>query len=233
MAVLVKNKRTKRKKKGAPALFKTAKELQDKIDQYFNDAGEATQDPDLPPTNHRKIFTITGLAYFLGFESRQSFYDYGEREAFCDIINAARKRIDPNPNKRLFNYQVKYDRLNPSKRITERRQLDNSYKFKTNVSSLLRYSLKNKKNGSTTRILCILGYTIKDLQNHLESKFLPGMTWDNYGDWHIDHIRPTSSFLIKNVYDDDFKQCWALNNLQPLWAKDNIRKGSKWIHKAS
>lgn len=101
MAVLVKNKRTKRKKKGAPALFKTAKELQDKIDQYFNDTGEATQDPDLPLTNHRKIFTITGLAYFLGFESRQSFYDYGEREAFSYTIKRARLRLEMVYEERL------------------------------------------------------------------------------------------------------------------------------------
>ena len=101
MAVLVKNKRTKRKKKGAPALFNTAKELQDKIDQYFNDTSDSSQDPDAPPTNHRKIFTITGLAYFLGFESRQSFYDYGEREAFSYTIKRARLRLEMVYEERL------------------------------------------------------------------------------------------------------------------------------------
>ena len=50
---------------------------------------------------------------------------------------------------------------------------------------------------------------------------------DNYGKWHIDHIKPISSFNINGINSDDFKKCWSLNNLQPLWAKDNLQKGNK------
>ena len=78
----------------------------------------------------------------------------------------------------------------------------------------------------------IVGYTVQDLVAHLESKFQNGMTWDNYGQWHIDHIKPIARFNILEVGDDEFKMCWSLDNLQPLWAGDNIRKsdnvGPEW-----
>ena len=59
--------------------------------------------------------------------------------------------------------------------------------------------------------------------------FQPGMSWDNYGKygWHVDHRIPVSSFNIISYDCDDFRKCWALENLQPLWAIDNIRKGNK------
>ena len=50
------------------------------------------------------------------------------------------------------------------------------------------------------------------------------MNWDNYGQWYIDHIIPKAAFNITSPYCDDFKKCWALDNLQPLWAENNIKK---------
>lgn len=75
----------------------------------------------------------------------------------------------------------------------------------------------------------ILGYTLDDLMKHLERRFKPGMTWDNYGrfGWHIDHKKPVSSFNFTSENDTQFKECWSLNNLQPLWWKENISKGGK------
>ena len=61
---------------------------------------------------------------------------------------------------------------------------------------------------------------------YLTTKFKPDMTWENYGQWHIDHIRPLSSFNLS-----DFSQLSTAchyTNLQPLWANENIRKGDKW-----
>ena len=70
----------------------------------------------------------------------------------------------------------------------------------------------------------LVGYNAEKLKKHLEKLFLPGMGWHNYGKWHIDHIIPKSKFNYKNPEDPDFKRCWALNNLQPLWARDNLVK---------
>jgi hypothetical protein len=53
------------------------------------------------------------------------------------------------------------------------------------------------------------------------------MSWENYGKWHIDHITPLSSFDIQNYNDENFKKCWSLENLQPLWAEDNLKKSNK------
>jgi len=64
----------------------------------------------------------------------------------------------------------------------------------------------------------LVGYTFDELKTHIEGLFYDGMTWDNYGDWHIHHKVPRAKFRdgIASV-----KECWALNNLEPLWAGDH------------
>lgn len=69
-------------------------------------------------------------------------------------------------------------------------------------------------------------FTIGELKSHLESLFTEGMSWDNYGKWHIDHIKPCS--LFNHEIKSDFIECWSLKNLQPLWASENIKKGDKY-----
>jgi hypothetical protein len=73
----------------------------------------------------------------------------------------------------------------------------------------------------------LVGYSLDRLRRHLERKFLPGMSWANMGSWHVDHIIPVSVFNFKTAEDVDFKKCWALKNLQPLWAADNMAKKNK------
>lgn len=69
-----------------------------------------------------------------------------------------------------------------------------------------------------------LEYNFEQLKQHLESKFTKGMSWENYGKngWHIDHIIPVSSFKYDSINHPEFKKCWSLNNLQPLWATTEI-----------
>jgi len=89
-----------------------------------------------------------------------------------------------------------------------------------------RYLKKGSKNGRPWETL--VSWDINQLKSHLEKQFLPGMTWENYGThWHVDHIIPKSAFNYETPEDVDFKRCWELNNLQPMWAKDNISKGVK------
>ena len=61
---------------------------------------------------------------------------------------------------------------------------------------------------------------------HLEGLFQPRMSWNNYGKkgWEVDHIIPLSRFDYSFPDDSQFKECWSLKNLQPLWAADNLRK---------
>lgn len=83
----------------------------------------------------------------------------------------------------------------------------------------------SSKRGKST--FDFLPYTIDDLVKRLEKQFAGGMTWNNYGKWHIDHIKPDCSFDYKSTEDKEFQECLALNNLQPLWAIDNFKKGAK------
>lgn len=85
-------------------------------------------------------------------------------------------------------------------------------------------SLKHGKDGRPWE--SVVGYTRGNLVKHLEAQFDTKMNWDNYGQWHIDHIVPKSSFHFQAIDEPEFKQCWALNNLQPLWAFDNLSKGA-------
>ena len=102
-----------------------------------------------------------------------------------------------------------------------------SYKLNNSMGSGLWESLGRKKCKRKWQF--IVGYTLQELKNHLESQFTDGMTWDNYGDWHIDHILPQSFFEFDSMADIEFKMCWRLENLQPLWAFDNISKSNKLI----
>jgi len=70
-----------------------------------------------------------------------------------------------------------------------------------------------------------IGCSVNELKKWLELKFQEGMTWDNYGKWHIDHIKPCCKFNLADI--DDQKKCFHYTNLQPLWAKDNRKK---WKH---
>jgi len=71
-----------------------------------------------------------------------------------------------------------------------------------------------------------LGYTPEELVRHIESLFEDGMSWDNHGEWHIDHVKPISAYLDEGVTDPSIVN--ALGNLRPLWAKDNLVKGSRF-----
>lgn len=74
----------------------------------------------------------------------------------------------------------------------------------------------------------VVGYTLNDLETHLESQFTDGMTWDNYGEWHIDHIVPKSWFSYESDDSPAFRECWSLGNLKPMWGVDNVLKGNRF-----
>ena len=96
------------------------------------------------------------------------------------------------------------------------------------VSASMRGSLKAKNLSKNKRHWeDIVGYTVQELKEHLEKLFQQGMNWNNYGEWHIDHIIPQSFFKYNSINDVEFKYCWSLHNLQPLWAEDNLIKADK------
>ena len=114
-----------------------------------------------------------------------------------------------------------------NKRARERRLIDIKYKIRGRISNAINKKLINRrsnKKGEST--FTFLPYTLNELIQHLENQFESGMTWENHNvkGWHIDHIIPDCRFKYKNVEDKEFQKCWALSNLQPLWAEENLKK---------
>ena len=72
----------------------------------------------------------------------------------------------------------------------------------------------------------MVGCPVKFLRSYIEGKFEKGMTWDNYGEWHVDHIRPCASFDLSDK--EQVIQCFNWRNLQPMWASENLSKGSNY-----
>ena len=107
-----------------------------------------------------------------------------------------------------------------------RRANDDIYRLLSNARSATKRFVKTKSGNSFD----LIGCTPEQLIKYLESKFQPGMSWRNHGKygWHIDHIRPLASFI--NIAEDPEVQSKAFHftNLQPLWAKDNLRKHAKY-----
>ena len=103
-----------------------------------------------------------------------------------------------------------------------------TYRLKQRMGKAVRHVLNNKGITKNNPTFYLLGYTGKELYKHIESLFTDGMSWERFDEIHIDHIRPVASFNFDSTDHPDFKKCWALENLQPLWAKDNLSKGSKW-----
>ena len=121
------------------------------------------------------------------------------------------------------------DKIREIKRNYERTRKANDpiYKLINNFRTAIYQVLKESQVQKNGHYFDILKYSPENLIEHLENKFKDNMTWDNYGEWHVDHIKPISSFQINEIGDKEFMSCWSLENLQPLWGEENIRKSNK------
>lgn len=117
--------------------------------------------------------------------------------------------------------QIKEIKLLRNKRDSQKYKNNLDFHLKRNLRSRLTKALKNNSKGSKT--LNLLGCSIQYLKLYLKSKFAEGMSWDNYGEWHIDHKKPCARFDLSKPKEQ--RKCFHYTNLQPLWAIDNIRKG--------
>ena len=97
------------------------------------------------------------------------------------------------------------------------------YRLACNLRARLWAIMGNIKKNKPTKEC--LGCSMEDLKAHLENQFSTGMSWDNYGKWHVDHIKPCCSFDLTDI--EQQKVCFHYTNLQPLWATDNMKKGGK------
>lgn len=104
---------------------------------------------------------------------------------------------------------------------------DPLYKLEVSLRGRIRQAIKY--NTKTKKTMELVGCTIEELKEHLESQFTDGMTWENhtFDGWHIDHILPCASFDLSDP--EEQKKCFHYTNLQPLWGIDNMKKGDKII----
>ena len=107
-----------------------------------------------------------------------------------------------------------------------RKKTDPAFKISKTLRSRLGNAIRNQSAKKSNRTLELTGCTVSYLMGYLEAKFTEGMTWENHGEWHIDHIKPCCKFNLLDV--DEQKKCFHYTNLQPLWGKDNLIKGGKF-----
>lgn len=153
-----------------------------------------------------------------------------------DKVKKYQKEYRKDNIKKVKEYQKEYCQKNKevlgeyrNKWQRERGQKFPKFRLDKIMSCSIRLALKGKKAGRVWESL--VGYTVEDLIQYLENQFDNKMTWENYGYWEIDHIKPKSLFKYKTVEDIEFKKCWALANLQPLEATANRKKFNHYVEK--
>ena len=159
----------------------------------------------------------------------------------CKSVSAKKERLlhkeDYNRRNREYRkrhperiYEIKHNSymknreyyLNQTNEYAKKKcKTDINFRIAKNLRERMRLVLRGNPKAETSRKL--VGLSWKELKAYLEGLFQTGMTWKNYGKWHIDHIKPCNSFNL--VDKDQQKECFHYTNLQPLWAIDNARKG--------
>ena len=149
------------------------------------------------------------------------------RKKNVDRVKQTQKIYQENNREKIAELKRKRLEADPSivRREGERRRQNPKYRLEAAVRSGVYRSLK--PGAKTARTFDLLGYSLDELKAHLERRFEQGMSWDNYGKWHIDHIVPLSVHNFSSPNHIDFKRAWSLQNLRPVWASENIAKGAK------
>ena len=161
---------------------------------------------------------------------RKKNYDKKRYENNRDEVLLSRKKSylkldrEKKNTRQKEHYYLNHEKVREKSNARQRarRKEDPVFKLKCNLRTRLYVAVRKGKPGSSVKDL---GCTIEELRIHLESKFEENMSWDNYGKWHIDHIKPLASFDL-SIREELLIAC-HYTNLQPLWALDNIKKGSK------
>lgn len=151
------------------------------------------------------------------------------REENVDACRASDKKYQAKRDKREYNsqrrgyYAANKDRI--LKQRSRRRRIDLNYKISISLRVRLCMAVRNgQKAGSAVRDL---GCSVQELRVYIETRFQSGMTWKNWSrkGWHLDHVKPLSTFDLTDR--GQFLEACHYTNLQPLWARENLRKGAK------
>lgn len=222
------NERIVCKQEGCANVAKTAKGLCSKHAGYVKgtqkSVPKSTGKNKLDRSGKEKpVCIIQGCTLFV-YSSQKCYKHFGRKITMCSFDgcdNKARKDF------LCFRHNTEEYQKNSWKKQHSTPQ----YRLKRNLRSRMKRVLKNNRKVDTT--IRLIGCSVNELKKHLESLFTEGMTWDNYGKydpevkrWQIDHIRPCASFDLLDP--EEQRRCFHYTNLQPLWAKENMKKGSKY-----
>lgn len=148
----------------------------------------------------------------------------------CSSINKKKRYYnDVELSRKIYREVRKEQRDNDRVGFNQKRREYYQYKMKNDPLFKLKKNIRNriwsytKYNRKSKSTFEIVGISAEELKIFLENKFLNGMCWENYGEWHIDHIIPLDS---ANTENELYLLC-HFTNLQPLWGIDNIKKGAK------
>jgi hypothetical protein len=160
---------------------------------------------------------------------RNRNWQEANREQFqASVRESCRKWRKNNPaakraaDRRYRTKDLESVRSNQRRYENERYRTDPEYRLRRILRARVAKALEGSRAGSAVRDL---GCTVQEFRRHLESKFLPSMTWDKRSEWHIDHIKPLASFDLTDR--EQFLEACHYSNMQPLWAFDNQSKGDR------
>jgi hypothetical protein len=166
--------------------------------------------------NHKKVYHQLNRDKIL--KKLNKYYKTHKKER--------REYLEKNKNKIAIQYKKWYIKNKDKKSQYQIKRR------KTNINARLSHCLRSrilnaiKFNSKSQSTMQLLGCSVEYLKKHLEKQFTIGMNWNNYGKWHIDHIKPCAKFDLSKYSEQ--KKCFNYTNLQPLWAKDNWSKCKKW-----
>lgn len=155
-----------------------------------------------------------------GKECRKYHRDYNKQRS--QKLRDEQRKLNPPriPMGKELREKLKLERRK------QRMKTDPQYRLQTRLRKRLKKALVAQKTKKNNKFQELLGCSNEQLKVFLESKFQPGMTWDNYGKWHVDHILPLSR--VNLTISEELHKVAHYSNLQPLWAKDNLIKSNRW-----
>lgn len=139
-------------------------------------------------------------------------------------------RWEQNNRDKTHSYGAKYRASEKGKKRNREygkrmRETDDNLRIKCNLRTRVYAALKKVGAKRSANTFSLVGCSLEFLRGYLEARFKVGMTWKNYGKWHVDHVIPCAEFDLR----DPAQQlvCFRYDNLQPMWGGENLRKGAK------
>lgn len=181
---------------------------------------------------HRDRYRETGKKYYE--ENKEWFLNMCKeyRETHKEQKAATDKAYRERNKEYLQQYHKEYYAQNKEEHIQKcvarskvRKTYDKSYHICVNTRERIRSAVKKDK-GVKQHTLSLIGINIVLYRDYIESLFTEGMSWDNYGAWHIDHSRPCASFDLTDIIQQHF--CFNYRNTQPMWGDENFQKSARW-----